>query len=468
MRWLESKEGMNSPGKSHLKRLFLNTWDDLNSRKRWTHPWSPMWRDCSWTHEMIWIQGRNELTQEVPCEEIVSEHMRWLESKERMNSTRKSHVKRWFLNTWDDLNPRKGWTHPGSPIWRDCFWTHEMTWTQGRNELTQEVPCEEMVSEHMRWLESKEGMNSTRKSHLKRLFLNTSDDLNPRKEWMNSPKKSHVKRLFLNTWDALNPRKEWTHPGSPIWRDCFWTHEMTWTQGRNELTQEVPCEEIVSEHMRWLESKEGMNSPKKSHVKRLFLNTWDDLNPRKGWTHPGSPIWRDCFWTHEMTWTQGRNELNQEVPCEEIVSKHMRWLESKEGMNSPRKSHLKRLFLNTRDDLNPRKEWTHPRSPMWRDDFWTHEMTWIQGRNELTQAVPCEEIVSEHMRWLESKEWMNSPKKSHVKRLFLNAWDDLNPRKEWTHPGSPIWRDCFWKHEMTWTQGRNELTQEVPCEEIVS
>ena len=156
--------------------------------------------------------------------------------------------------------------------------------------------------------------------------------------------------------EDLNPKKEWTHPGSPMWTDCFWTLWRTWSQGRNELTQEVPCEQIVSEHSGRLEAKEGMNSPRKSHVKRLFLNTLEDLNPRKEWTHPGSPMWRDCSWTHEMTWSQGRNELIQEVPCEEIVSEHPGGLEPMEGMNSPRKSHVKKLFLNTWDDLKQRKE----------------------------------------------------------------------------------------------------------------
>ena len=481
-----------------------------------------MWTDCFWTPWRTWSQGRNELTQEVPCEQIVPEHMRWLEAKE--------------------------WTHPGSPMWRDCPLTICKTWSQGRNKLTQEVPCEEIVPEHP-WgceevvpehsgrlgsqgrneltqevpceqivpehpwgceeivpehsgglgsqgrneltqevpceeivpyqsvrLEAKEEMNSPRKSHVnrlflntledvKRLFLNTLEDLNWKrneltqevpceqivpehsggfeaKEGMNSPRKFHVKRLFLNTLGDLKPRKEWTHPGSPMWTDCSSTLWRTWTQKRNELTQEVPCEQIVSEHYGGLEAKEGMNSPRKSHVNRLFLNTQEDSKPRKEWAHPGSPMWT------------------------EVVSEHPGGLEAKEGMNSPRKSHVKRLLLNTWDDLKPRKEWTHPGSPMWRDCFWTpwrtwthgrneltqevpceqdcswtHEMTWSQGRNELIQEVPCEEIVSEHPGGLEAKEGMNSPRKSHVNRLFLNTWDDLNPR--------------------------NELTQEVPCEEIV-
>ena len=369
---------MNSPRKSHVKRLFLNTLEDLKPRKEWTHPGSPMWTDCSWT---LWED---------------------LEPKEGMNSPRKSHVNRLFLNTWDDLKPRKEWTHPGSPMWRDCSWTLCKTWSQGRNELTQEVPCEQIVPQHP-W------------------------------GW---------KRL--NTLEDLNPKREWTHPGSPMWTDCFWTLWRTWSQGRNELTQEVPCEQIVSEHSGRLEAKEGMNSPRKSHVNRLFLNTLEDLKPRKEWTHPGSPMWT------------------------EVVSEHSGGFEAKEGMNSPRKSHVNRLFLNTWDDLKPRKEWTHPGSPMWRDCFWTPWRTWTHGRNELTQEVPCEEVVSEHMRWLEAKEGMNSPRKSHVKRLFLNTLEDLNPWKEWTHPGSPMWRSCFWTHEMTWSKGRNKLTQEVPCEQIVS
>ena len=438
----EAKEGMNSPRKFHVKRLFLNTLGDLKPRKEWTHPGSPMWTDCSSTLWRTWTQKRNELTQEVPCEQIVSEHYGGLEAKEGMNSPRKSHVNRLFLNTQEDSKPRKEWAHPGSPMWTDCFWTPWRTWSQGRNELTQEVPCKEVVSEHSGGFEPKEGMNS--------------------------PRKSHVKRLFLNTWDDLKPRKEWTHPGSPMWRDCFWTPWRTWTHGRNELTQEVPCEEVVSEHMRWLEAKEGMNSPRKSHVKRLFLNTLEDLNPRKEWTHPGSPMWTDCSLTICKTWSQGRNELTQEVPCEEIVPEHP-WgceevvpehsgrLEAKEGMNSQewtRKSHVKRLFLNTLEDvkrlflntledLEAKEGMNSPRKSMWTDCSWTFWRTWTQKRNELTQEVPCEQIVSEHYGGLEAKEGMNSPRKSHVKRLS-------------------------WTHEMTWSQGRNELIQEVPCEEIVS
>ena len=492
---LEAKEEMNSPRKSHVNRLFLNTLEDVKRLFLNTL------EDLNWK--------RNELTQEVPCEQIVPEHSGGFEAKEGMNSPRKFHVKRLFLNTLGDLKPRKEWTHPGSPMWTDCSSTLWRTWTQKRNELTQEVPCEQIVSEHYGGLEAKEGMNS--------------------------PRKSHVNRLFLNTQEDSKPRKEWAHPGSPMWRDCFWTPWRTWSQGRNELTQEVPCKEVVSEHSGGFEPKEGMNSPRKSHVKRLFLNTWDDLKPRKEWTHPGSPMWRDCFWTPWRTWTHGRNELTQEVPCEEVVSEHMRWLEAKEGMNSPRKSHLKRLFLNTLEDLNPRKEWTHPGSPMWTDCSLTICKTWSQGRNELTKEVPCEEIVPEHPwgceevvpehsgrlgsqgrneltqevpceqivpehPWgceeivpehsgglgsqgrneltqevpceqivpehsggLEPKKGMNSPRKSHVNRLFLNTLEDLKPRRTW----SPMWTDCFWTPWRTWTQKSNELTQEVPCEQIV-
>ena len=397
---------MNSPKKFHVKRLFLNTMEDLKPKKEWTHPGSPMWTDCFWTPWRTWIQARNELTQEVPCEQIVPEHSGGFKPKEGMNSPRKSHVKRLFLNIWDDLNPWKEWTHPGSPMWTDCFWTLWRTWSQGMNELTQEVPCEEIVPEHSGGLEPKkrneltqevpceevpehsgglvpkEGMNLTGKSHVKRLFLNTVRLES--KEGMNSPRKSHVNRLFLNTWDDLKPKKEWTHPGSSMWRGCSWTLWRTWSQKRNELTQEVPCEQIVSEHYGGLESKQGMNSPRKSHVNRLFLNTLGDLKPRKEWTHPGSPMWTDCFWTPWRTWTQKRNELTQEVPCEQIVSEHSGGLEAKEWMNSPRKSHVKRLFLNTLGDLKPRKEWTHPGSPMWTDCSSTLWRTWTQKRNELT------------------------------------------------------------------------------------
>ena len=306
-----------------------------------------MWRSCFWTHEMTWSKGRNKLTQEVLCEQIVSEHP-------------------WGC---EEIVPE----HSGG------------LGSQGRNELTQEVPCEQIVPEHSGGLEPKKGMNS--------------------------PRKSHVNRLFLNTMEDLKPRKEWTHPGSPMWTDCSLTICKTWSQGRNKLTKEVPCEEIVPEHPWGCEEvvpehsgrlgSQGMNELTQEVPCEQIVpeHPWGceevvpehsgRLEPKKEWTHPGSPMWTDCSSTLWRTWTQ-------------------------------------------------KKEWTHPGSPMWTDCFWTLWRTWSQGRNELTQEVPCEQIVSEHSGRLEAKEGMSSPRKSHVNRLFLNTLEDLKPRKEWTHPGSPM------------------------------
>ena len=87
-----------------------------------------------------------------------------------------------------------------------------------------------------------------------------------------------------------------------------------------------------------------------------------------------------------------------------------------EEINSPRKSHVKRLFLNTLEDV---EEVVPEHSGRLGS----------QGRNELTQEVPCEQIVPEH------------------------SWGCEEIVSE--HPGG------------LGIQGRNELTQEVPCEQIV-